>query len=63
MFLLKTFGAGVGLEVLPAERDGLRVNGAFFVAGRFFLTDAEAFFGPLCAGFLAAAFFTDFLEA
>jgi len=56
----------------------LRVNGAFFATERFFLTGVEAFFAtgrffladveafffaPLRAGFLAAAFFTDFLEA
>jgi hypothetical protein len=68
------------LEVLPGARDGLRVNGAFFATGRFFLTGVETFFGagrffladveafffalvPLRAGFLAALFFADFLEA
>jgi hypothetical protein len=44
LFALKSLGADDCLEVLPAVRDGLRVNGAFFAAGRFFLTGVGAFF-------------------
>ena len=66
MFALKSLGPDDCLEVLPAVRDGLRDDGAFFAAGRFFLADVEAFFFALVAlraGFLAALFFADFLEA